>query len=129
MALKTTYVDDVLDTSKNTLRKYNMIQNSDGTVSFEDVTDYKQVGDSFGSADINKTNKAVNELKKFLTATLSAGYTSISISDTSITTDSTIDIYTNMYGVNPAEVEVAGGSIMLVFDALETDLEVKVRVM
>lgn len=60
--LKTDYKDDVLDTSKNTQRKYQIIQNNDGTVSFVDVTEYSQVGDSFGGTDINATNKAVCEL-------------------------------------------------------------------
>lgn len=59
--LKTNYKDDVLDTSVNEKRKFNMIQNSDGTVSFEDVTEYTQTGDSFGAADINATNAAVNK--------------------------------------------------------------------
>lgn len=64
--LKTTYKDDLLDTSVNEKRKYNMIQNSDGTVSFEDVTTYSQIGDSFGAADINATNKKVNEVNSNL---------------------------------------------------------------
>lgn len=58
--LRTDYKDDVLDTSVNEKRKYRMITNDDGTVSFEDVTEYLQVGDSFGSADINETNKKIN---------------------------------------------------------------------
>lgn len=65
--LKTTYKDDVLNTSANEKRKYNMITNEDGTVSLVDVTDYSQVGDSFGAADINATNKKVNELNTNLT--------------------------------------------------------------
>ena len=64
--LKTTYQDDVLDTSVNEKRKYNMIQNADGTVSFEDVTTYSQIGDSFGAADINATNEKVNEVNSNL---------------------------------------------------------------
>lgn len=64
--LKTTYKDDLLDTSVNEKRKYNMIQNADGTVSFEDVTTYSQIGDSFGAADINATNKKVNEVNSNL---------------------------------------------------------------
>lgn len=60
--LKTNYVDDVLDTTKNQLRKYNQIQNNDGTVSFVDVTEYTQVGTSFGAKDINDTNAAINEV-------------------------------------------------------------------
>lgn len=60
--LKTNYVDDVLDTTKNQLRKYQQIQNDDGTVSFVDVTEYTQVGTSFGAKDINDTNAAINEV-------------------------------------------------------------------
>ena len=66
--LKTNYVDDVLDTSVNGKRKYNMIQNADGTVSFDDVTTYTQNGDLFGAKDVNDTNTAVNELNENLTA-------------------------------------------------------------
>lgn len=60
MALRTDYKDDILDISKNEKRKYNMITNSDGTVSFEDVTVYSQVGDTFGAADVNKITDALN---------------------------------------------------------------------
>ena len=68
--LKTTYKDDVLNTSANEKRKYNMITNEDGTVSLEDATDYSQVGDSFGAADINATNEKVNELNTNLSNVL-----------------------------------------------------------
>lgn len=62
MSLKTDYVNDVLNTDVNTKRRYNMITNSDGTVSFEDVTTYTTEGDTFGAGDINDTNEAVNTL-------------------------------------------------------------------
>lgn len=65
--LKTNYVDDVLDTTKNQLRKYQQIQNDDGTVSFVDVTEYTQVGTSFGAKDINDTNAAINDVNGNLT--------------------------------------------------------------
>ena len=58
--LKTNYKDDVLDTQVNTKRRYNMIENADGTVSLEETTAYTQVGDTFGAMDINSTNEAVN---------------------------------------------------------------------
>ena len=64
--LKTNYVDDVLDSSKNQLRKYQQIQNDDGTVSFVDVTEYSTTGTSFGAKDINDTNTEVNELNNSL---------------------------------------------------------------
>lgn len=60
--LKTNYVDDKLDVTKNQIRKYRQIQNDDGTVSFVDVTEYTQVGTSFGAKDINDTNAAVNDV-------------------------------------------------------------------
>ena len=66
--LKTDYKNDVLDASKNQLRKYQQIQNDDGTVSFVDVTEYSTTGTSFGAKDINDTNAAVNELNESLVA-------------------------------------------------------------
>lgn len=57
MALKTDYKDDIPKTEN---RRYQMINNSDGTVSFVDVTEYTQVGDTFGAGDINATNESVN---------------------------------------------------------------------
>lgn len=58
--LPVNFKDDILKENMNGKRRFNMIQNSDGTVSFEDVTDYTQVGSTFGAAQINATNKAVN---------------------------------------------------------------------
>lgn len=58
--LPTNLKDDILDSSVNTRRKYRMIENGDGTVEFEDVTEYSQVGDEYGAGLINETNKQVN---------------------------------------------------------------------
>lgn len=44
-------------------RKFRMTTNNDGTVSFTDVTEYTQVGNSYRSAsDVNATNRAINML-------------------------------------------------------------------
>lgn len=56
MALKTNYQNDVFSGK----RKYNLINNSDGTVSLDDVTVYNKVGDIFNADDINATNRGVN---------------------------------------------------------------------
>ena len=46
-------------------RRYNKIDNSDGTISLEDVTEYRVVGDSFGAGDmIEIRNSSTNELIK-----------------------------------------------------------------
>ena len=61
ITLPTNYRDDILNPSADGKRKYIMSYNQDGTVSFEDVTPYEQVGSDFGAGDINTTNEAVNE--------------------------------------------------------------------
>lgn len=65
MALKTDYKEDIL-ASNNTRRRYNMITNDDGTVSFEDVTEYEQTGDNFGAGDVNVTNNMINTMNSLL---------------------------------------------------------------
>lgn len=66
MALKTNYKNTVIDSTTNPRQKFNMITNSDGTTSFEDVTTYSQIGDAFDAGDINDTNKQVNALEEKL---------------------------------------------------------------
>ena len=63
-----------------------------------------------------------------VTGTLIAGQTSITLSNAAITTSSTIDYYTDTFGVNPTNVSVVSGSVTLTFEAQSTDLGVKVRV-
>ena len=55
--LKTDYKNDMF----TGMRKYNKIDNPDGTISLEDATTYQQTGDIYAAADINATNQAVNE--------------------------------------------------------------------
>jgi hypothetical protein len=57
-SLKTTYKDDIFSGR----RKYNMITNTDTTVSFEDVTNYSQQGDVFAAADVNAITTAINNI-------------------------------------------------------------------
>lgn len=59
--LLTNFKDDIL-ASSNSKRKYNMIHNSDGTVSFEDVTVYSQQGSEFGAKEVNEEREAINKL-------------------------------------------------------------------
>lgn len=62
MALPTNYKDDVLGDSMDGKRRYRVIENSDGTISLEDVTEYSQTGSDFGAFDINQTNEEVNKM-------------------------------------------------------------------
>lgn len=55
--MKTDWKDDMFAGAH---RKYNMIENDDGTVSFEDVTEYTQQGDVFGAKELNEIGEEVN---------------------------------------------------------------------
>ena len=72
---------------------------------------------------------AINELAgTWVSGTLTAGSTSITLSDASITSNSTFDIYTSTFGIQPTNAIVATGSITLTFLAQASDITVKVRV-
>lgn len=58
--LKTDYKDDIFPGA----RRYDLVKNEDGTVSFTDKTDYTQEGDKFGAGEINAICQEINETKK-----------------------------------------------------------------
>lgn len=60
--------------------------------------------------------------------TLTAGSTTLVISDVRILASSTVDIYTDVFGVNPTNAVLSDGYITLTFDIQENDLGVKVRI-
>ena len=54
---------DYTDAVWSGLKKYNMVENDDGTVSFQDVTQYSQKEKSFfGAYEANKMDEALNTL-------------------------------------------------------------------
>ena len=59
--LPVNYQDDILNSAMGGKRRFKLINNSDGTVSLDDVSTYDQVGSSFGASQINAMNQAVNE--------------------------------------------------------------------
>ena len=75
---------------------------------------------------LNNKVSAISYVK--VSGTLTAGQTSIKLTNSAITTDSKFDLYTSIYGVSPADVTVASGSSTLGFDAQETNMNVEVRV-
>lgn len=71
----------------------------------------------------NKENKATE-----LTATLSAGATSVSFTNAAITSTAKIDVYTDTFGVNPTNQSVSGTTLTLTFKAQAAAVSVKVLV-
>ena len=63
-----------------------------------------------------------------LSDTLTAGSTTLTFTNSIITTNSVIDYYTDTFGVEPTNIVVAAGSITLTFDAQQSDVGVKVRI-
>ena len=59
--LSTDFKDDIL-ASQNSKRKYTQVNNSDGTVSFQDSTAYSQVGSSYGAKEIIEEREAINNV-------------------------------------------------------------------
>lgn len=57
--MKTDWKDDIF-----TQRKIRLTENSDGTVTPEDATDYTHRGDSFGAKELNEIGTEINEVKK-----------------------------------------------------------------
>ena len=59
--LPTNFMDDILNESMNGKRRCTITQNDDGTYTLEDATTYDQLGNTFGQAQVNEMNKAINE--------------------------------------------------------------------
>lgn len=58
---------------------------------------------------------------------LTAGETTITFTDSSITTNSVFDFYSDKYGLYANEVTVVDGSVTLTFDEQESNVTIKVR--
>ena len=68
--LKTDYVDDVLDTSENTTRIYDIVDANgnviESDIHFEEKTVYSQEGDSYGATEINEQNETINSMNQVI---------------------------------------------------------------
>lgn len=73
---------------------------------------------------------AINELAPVIVSgTLTAGSTTITLSDAAITSSSKLDFYSDVWGLYPAaEPVVSSGSITLTFEAQDADAEIVVEV-
>lgn len=100
--LKTDYTNDILDTSKNTERVYNL-KNASGeiveeNIRIEDITEYSQEGSKFGANDINATNTEVNGLSANV-GTLNASVSTLNTNVSTLTTK-TNTLQTNVNNIN-----------------------------
>ena len=95
-----------------------------------------EAGDNWDASNLNgmesRINSAFNTLAACgfveVTGTLLTGATTLVLSNASITSTSTLDVFTDVYGVSPTDMVATTGSVTLTFEAQESDLGVKVRV-
>ena len=95
------------------------------------MADQKLVGADALSAIASDIKQAIGEKADKYTdvsGTLSAGNTSIELSNDAISSSSTVDIYTEVYGITPETVTVMDGKIVLTFESQDVDISVKARI-
>lgn len=67
-------------------------------------------------------------ITKILTSTLTAGATSLTFTNSAITSTSLIDVYTNTWGINPTNIVASTGEVTLTFDAQSSNVSVRLLV-
>lgn len=72
--------------------------------------------------------KEVATVSPMITGTLSAGSTSITLTDSRITTDSVFRFFTSKFGVSPTACTVNNGAVILTFEAQSEPITVGVKV-
>lgn len=91
---------------------------------------YNNTTSRLEATDIQDAIDEVNQkFSTVVSGTISAGSTSVTLTDPSITTNSMIDGYFADVLSAPTNVTVANGSITIEVDAPDTDLGVAVRVL
>ena len=118
--LRTDFKDDVLP-SGVTKRSYQMTEDSTTHyVSFEDVTAYQVVGDTFGAAEFNETNEAVNKCVEYATGILPADTTSITLTSSIFFDGGHVEVYVPAGKVQDlvvSNVTVTDGSATITFSS------------
>jgi len=100
-------------------------------VSAEDIGDFVNTSQTYSGLDRTTAKSvvgAINEVAgKKLPATLTAGSTSLTFTDSAITADSLISVYTEG-GLLYNSITTAVGSVVLTFDEQATDVAVAIIV-
>ena len=68
-------------------------------------------------------------IKASIEKTLNVGSTSVEFTDSSIGSDSIIDIYTSIFGVDPIDVQRSGTTLTVTFEAQTSSVKVRLVVM
>ena len=69
------------------------------------------------------------DLSNVFSATLTAGSTTVTITNSEIAIGSMVEVYTDVYGLEPTNVAVTAGQVVCTFSAQGVDIHIKVKVM
>lgn len=98
-------------------------------VSGDDVASYVAVNKVYTGLNNKTIPQAIAAAAGVeVTGTLTAGATSLTLSDASITSSSTLEVFTDIFGAWLENMVVSTGSVVLTFEAQSADMSVKVRV-
>lgn len=115
----------VLDKALSQLTDVTITSAADGDCLVYNLNDQKWEN----SDVITQINSSLADLTPTeLTATLSAGATSVTFTNAAITNTAKIDAYTDTFGVNPTNQSVSGTTLTLTFKAQAAAVSVKVLV-
>ena len=62
--MEANFKNDIIKESEGDLRKYRIVQNDDGTVSFVDATEYTQIGTEINADTFNTIANELTDLSK-----------------------------------------------------------------
>lgn len=79
------------------------------------------------AADASVTTALYKKTSQFLSATLAAGSTQVTFTNSNFDSNTLFDFYTSKYGVDPTDAVLSGTTLTLTFNAQDTSVTVKVR--
>ena len=101
------------------------------TIDGESVTAYAGDTVTYNNVEFVYNGSVWQEFGEFsntFTAILTAGQTTVTISDASIAIGSMVEVFTDVYGLEPENVSVTAGQVVCTFLAQASDISVKVKV-
>lgn len=98
------------------------------TLVYDETNEVIKVNIDGSTIKYDSNNGLYAETGKVLTQTLAVGETTLTFTDASIGNNSLIDVYTNVYGVNPKTMTQSGTTVGLTFKAQSVAVSVKLVV-
>lgn len=79
------------------------------------------------AADASVTTALYKKTSQFLSATLAAGSTQVTFTNSNFDANTLFDVYTDVYGVNPETISLSDTTLTLTFKAQESSVNIRLR--